>query len=60
MPLAEIYELLNQQTPDREDDDISAYDDSFKSGDTASGDLAEPVTQASCSSPHFVGDLQNS
>ncbi|KAJ7388429.1 SPT3 Dosage dependent suppressor of Ty-induced promoter mutations-like protein [Desmophyllum pertusum] len=43
--LAEIYEILNPQTSDSEDDDISAYDDSFKRGARASGGSAEPVTR---------------
>lgn len=57
MQLAEIYEILNPQTSDSEDDDISAYDDSFKRGARASGGSAEPVTPVGRQSQGFVTGL---
>ena len=58
MQLAAIYEVLNPQTSDSEDDDISGYDDSFKRTDNLISDGSEePVTQVGCNSPGFVTGL---
>lgn len=57
MQLAEIYEVLSPQTSDSEDDDISAYDDSFKRGDVINSGTAEKVTRVDRASPGFVTGL---
>ena len=58
MQLAEIYEVLNPQTSDSEDDDIAAYDDSFKRGSNVISDQnAELPTNVDRASPGFVTGL---
>ena len=57
MQLAEIHELLNPQTSDSEDDDISSYDNSFKRGDTVSGEFMEPQRSVGRESAGFVTGL---
>lgn len=58
MQLAEIYEVLNPQMSDNEDDDISGYDDSFKRTDILIRDGSdEAVSQVDRNSEGFVTGL---
>ena len=57
MQLPEIQEVLSAQTSESEDDDISAYNDSFKRGDVINSGTAEKVTRVDHASPGFVTGL---
>ena len=57
MQLAEIYEVFSPQTSDSEDDNISAYDDSFKRGAVINSGTADKVTRVDRASPGFVTGL---